>query len=60
MSRVGFAQGETDSPTEQGSAMWDLILGPRDHDQSRRQTLNKLSHPGVPQCPHLEDEGSTM
>ena len=28
--------------------MWGSIPGPRDHDQSRRQTLNQLSHPGAP------------
>ena len=28
--------------------MWDLILGPWDHDLSGRQTLNPLSHPGAP------------
>jgi len=31
-----------------GSPMWDLIPGPRDHDLSRRQLLNQLSHPSAP------------
>jgi len=30
------------------SRMRDLIPGPWDHDLSRRQTLNQLSHPGAP------------
>jgi len=29
--------------------MWDSISGTRDYDLSRRQMLNQLSHPGVPQ-----------
>ena len=28
--------------------MWDSIPGRWDHDLSRRQLLNQLSHPGVP------------
>ena len=28
--------------------MQDLILGLQDHDLSRRQSLNQLSHPGAP------------
>ena len=31
-----------------GSLMWDLILGPQDHDLSQRQMLNH----GAPQAPH--------
>ena len=30
------------------SPMQDLIPGPWDHDLSRRQTLNRQSHPGIP------------
>ena len=33
-----------------GSLMRDSILGLRDHDLSRRQTLNP-SHPGIPLLP---------
>ncbi|CAK7312542.1 hypothetical protein VULLAG_LOCUS16864 [Vulpes lagopus] len=36
-----------------GSPMWDSILGPRDHTLSQRQTLKRLSLPGVPQEPFL-------
>ena len=36
----------------EGSLMWDLILGPQDHDLNERQTdAQPLSHPGVPMCP---------
>jgi len=28
--------------------MWGSIPGPRDHDLSRKQTLNGLNHPGAP------------
>ena len=33
--------------------MWGWIPGPRDHDLSQRQTLNRLSQPGAPQKPHF-------
>jgi len=36
------------TPRRVRSPMWDSIPGPRDHDLSRRQTLNHLSHPGAP------------
>jgi len=45
------AEGEADSPLS-GSRMWDLILGPWDHDLSQRQMLIQLSHPGVPEDEH--------
>ena len=32
-----------------GSLMQDSIPGPGDHDQSRRQTPNRLRHPGAPE-----------
>ena len=44
------AEGDADPPTEQGPPhhrTQDSILGPWDHDLSRRQTLNRLSHPGA-------------
>lgn len=31
--------------TKTGILTCDRILGPRDHDMSQRQTLNRLSHP---------------
>lgn len=33
-----------------GSGTWDSIPGPQDHDPSRRQIPNRLSHP-APLCP---------
>ncbi|XP_064447640.1 gamma-aminobutyric acid receptor-associated protein-like 1 isoform X5 [Mirounga angustirostris] len=41
-------QREKQASRGAGSPMRDSIPGPRDHDLSRRQTLNRLSHPGVP------------
>ena len=44
------AEGEEEGevvPAEQG-AKTGLIPGSWDHDLSRRQTLNPLSHPGTP------------
>ena len=35
-------------PSREPDAMQELIPGPQDHDLSRRQTLNPLSHPGAP------------
>jgi len=29
--------------------MWGSIPGPQDHDLSKRQTLDRLSHPGTPE-----------
>jgi len=40
---------EKQTPRGAGSPLWDLIPGPRDHYLSQRQTLNRLSHPGIPQ-----------
>ena len=40
-------KGEAGSPYT-GSPMRDSISGPWDLDLNRRQTLNQLSHPGVP------------
>ena len=37
------------------SPMWDLIPGLWDHDPSRRQPLNQLSHPGVPNRHFLKE-----
>ena len=35
-----------------GSAMWDLIPGPQDHDLSQRQIgAQPLNHPGAPVFP---------
>ena len=45
----GEAKGEeeADSPLS-GSQTQGSILGSRDHNPSQRQTLNQLSHLGVP------------
>ena len=41
----GAAEGEGEEASHwAGSPMWDLILGPWDHDLSQKQTLNQLSH----------------
>jgi len=40
-------QREKQTPCWAGSPMWDSILGLQDHDLSRRQSLNQLSHPGA-------------
>ena len=39
-----------------GSSMRDLISGPQDHVLSQRQTLNLLSHPGIPRFSFRELE----
>ena len=39
---------EKQAPLRAGSLMWIWIQGAWDHDPSRRQTLNLLSHPGTP------------
>lgn len=36
---------EKRAPHGAGILTCDLILGPRDHDTSQRQTVNRLSHP---------------
>ena len=41
-------QREKQAPCGARSPMWDSISGRWDHDLSRRQLLNQLSHPGVP------------
>ena len=41
-------QREKQAPCRARSPMWDSIPGRWDHDLSRRQLLNQLSHPGVP------------
>ena len=38
---------EKQTPLRAGSLTWGSILGPWDHDLSRRQMLNRLSHPGT-------------
>ena len=38
-------EGEADTPLR--SPMWGFIPGPQDHDLSRRQLLNQLSHPSA-------------
>ena len=43
----GEGQREKQTPQGAGSGMWDSILEVRDHDLSRRQSLNQLSHPGT-------------
>ncbi|XP_059042435.1 thyroid transcription factor 1-associated protein 26 isoform X2 [Mustela nigripes] len=42
------SQREKQAPCEARSPMWDSIPGRWDHDLSRRQLLNQLSHPGIP------------
>jgi len=44
----GTGRGRSRLPTEQGAWWEGLIPGPWDHDLSRRQTFNWLSHPGAP------------
>ena len=39
---------EKQTPGWAGGPMQGSILGLWDHDLSRRETLNQLSHPGVP------------
>ena len=41
-------QREKQAPRRARSQMWDSIPGRWDHDLSRRQLLNQLSHSGVP------------
>ncbi|XP_064452346.1 AP-3 complex subunit beta-1 isoform X2 [Mirounga angustirostris] len=41
-------QREKQTPCRAGSPMRDSIQGLQDHDLSRRQSLNQLSHPGAP------------
>ena len=50
-----------------GSPMWGSIPGLWDHDLTRGQMLNRLSHPGVPGCflsggclPCLESESGSL
>ena len=38
-------QREKQAPCGAESPIWDSIPGPQDHDLSRRQMLNHLSHP---------------
>ena len=44
----GGAEGEADFTLSGELDMGLNPHGPRDHDLSRRQTLNQLSHPGAP------------
>ena len=41
-------EGEAGSPLSKEPETLALIPGPWDHDLSRRQTFNQLSHPGAP------------
>jgi len=43
----GEGQREKQTPCRAGSPMRDSIPGLQDHDLSRRQSLNQLSHPGA-------------
>ena len=57
-TRVGKeVEGETSSPLSREPDA-GLILGPQDHDWSWRQTLNQLSHPGVPTLSILNDKNT--
>jgi len=40
-------QREKQASCRAGSPTWDSIPGPQDHDPSRRQSPNQLSHPGA-------------
>ena len=42
-------EGQVDPPLSREPNMGS-VLGPRDYDLSQSQTLNQLSHPGVPAC----------
>jgi len=44
----GECQREKQTPQWARSPIWGSIPGLRDHDLSRRQTSNWLSHPGAP------------
>ena len=44
--RGGQREKKKWAPRWAGSPTWGLIPGPRDHDLSWRQKLNRLSHPG--------------
>ena len=48
MTKIAQARrkGRSWLPSE-GSSMWGLIPGPRDHDLSQRQALNRLRHPST-------------
>jgi len=45
---------EKQAPRQAGSPMRDPIPGPRDHDPSRRQPINRLSHAGAPKTAILK------
>jgi len=47
-SRGSSQQREKQAPRWARSLMWGWIPGPWDHDSSRRQMPNRLSHPGTP------------
>jgi len=49
----GEGQREKQTPCRAGSPMRDSIQGLQDHDLSRRQSLNQLSHPGAPRLTFL-------
>jgi len=43
-----WAEGEAGSPLSKEPDRGHSIPGHQDHDLSRRQMLNQMSHPGVP------------
>ena len=47
-------QGEGQREKQEQSWSWDLIPGLWGHDLSRRQTLNGLSHSGMPMINYLK------
>ncbi|XP_059042713.1 solute carrier family 41 member 2 isoform X3 [Mustela nigripes] len=49
----GEGQREKQTPHGAGSLMRDSIPGIQDHDLSRRQSSNQLSHPGIPKGVYL-------
>ena len=39
---------EKQTPLQEGTPIWGLISGSEDHESSRRQKPNQVSHPGDP------------
>ena len=58
--RMGWrrSRGRSRHPTEWGAQCRARFPGLWDHDLSRRQTLNQLSHPGTPHSPLLKERKS--
>jgi len=52
-TQAGGGEREKQASRRVESPIRGSIPGTRDHDQSQRQTLNQLSHPGAPKNPLL-------